>query len=275
MVPFGILNKGDLMLFQTLLIEEKEDFLILTVNRPEKLNALSNLVLREMKEFLLSLQQDKYLKVRGLILTGAGEKSFIAGADIQAMSAMLPAEARALSSIAQEVTQLIESLPIPVIAAVNGYALGGGCEIAISCDYIYGTRGAVFGQPEVNLGLIPGFGGCVRLARLIGISRAKELIFTGRNLNAVEAERVGLVLKVFDSKDEMLVAALESLKLIRQKSGSAVALAKKTVQEAIGRDTKDALQIENANYEKVFQTENSRIGIQAFLQKRKPQFVNC
>lgn len=262
------------MSFETLLIEQKEEFIVLTVNRPEKLNALSTLVLSEMKEFLLSLKKGQDFKVRGLILTGAGEKSFIAGADIQAMSLMTSFEAKALSALAQEVTLLIESLSIPVIAAVNGYALGGGCEIAISCDYIYCTTNAIFGQPEVNLGLIPGFGGCVRLSRLVGLARAKEMIYTGRNVNAIEAEKVGLTLKIFGTKEEMIREAIKSLSLIRQKSGVAVALSKRTIQEAANLSTEEALQFENANYQKIFETEDSQIGIQAFLEKRKPEFVH-
>ncbi len=260
------------MKYKTLLIEKNNSITILTINRPEKLNALSKLVLTELKDFLSELKNENSFKVRGLILTGATEKSFIAGADIQEMSLMTPEEGESFSALAQDVTILFESLQIPVIGCVNGYALGGGCEMAISCDYIFATSNAVFGQPEVNLGLIPGFGGCVRLMRFIGAARAKEMIYTGRNIYVQEAEKIGLVHSVFSTKTEMIQAAIKSIQMILQKSSTAVALCKKVINANYGLTTEQALQIEKKAFREAFETEDKFVGVQAFLEKRKPEF---
>ncbi|MFC6236014.1 enoyl-CoA hydratase/isomerase family protein, partial [Leucobacter soli] len=190
---------------ETLDLEVSEEILTVTISRPEVLNALSPVVIAELRRVFGPLRSElgradetgrPDWSIRGVILTGAGEKSFVAGADISVMRGMSPAEADAYTAEAQELTSWLETLPVPVVAAVNGFALGGGCEIAMSCDYIFAAETASFGQPEVGLGLIPGFGGCVRLQQLVGVAAARELIFTGRRIDAAEALRLGLVLRV-------------------------------------------------------------------------------
>ena len=170
---------------------EQDGFVgVITINRPQALNALNSQVLDELKETFDSVNLDE---TRALILTGAGEKSFVAGADIGEMSSLTKAEGEAFGKKGNDIFRMIETFPIPVIAAVNGFALGGGCEISMSCDIRICSDNAVFGQPEVSLGITPGFGGTQRLARLIGIGMAKQMIFTGRNIKAEEALRIGLV----------------------------------------------------------------------------------
>ena len=164
------------MTYSYLKIHRHDNIVTLTIDRPDKLNALSEAVLCELERCLGDLVHEPLGTVRGLILTGAGQRAFIAGADIASMHAMSPEAGAEFGRLGQRVTCLLEALPYPVIACVNGYALGGGCEMAMACDYIYATSNAVFGQPEVNLGLVPGFGGCVRLARFVGVGRAKEMI---------------------------------------------------------------------------------------------------
>ena len=260
------------MKFETLLVEMSEPVAKVTINRPDKLNALSELVLTELKQLLIEFKSKKHPKVLGMILTGSGEKAFIAGADIKAMSEMSPAEGEAFGKLGQEVTELMESLPFPVIACVNGFALGGGCEIAMSCDYIYATQTAVFGQPEVNLGLIPGFGGCVRLMRYVGMARAKELIYTGRNIKAPEAHTLGLVNELFENTYGMMEAATHSLQMVASKSPTAVAQCKQIINAAMGVGTHEGLEMEKAAFRRVFESEDKREGVAAFLEKRKPVF---
>lgn len=259
-------------MYQTLLIENKDSIAVLTINRPEKLNALSELMLTELKHFLKSLLLETDSKIRGLILTGAGTKAFVAGADIKEMSLMTADQGEVFGQLGQDVTTLFETLPIPVIACVNGFALGGGCEMAMACDFIFATTSAVFGQPEVSLGLIPGFGGCVRLMKHVGVAKAKELIYSGRMVKADEAFRLGLVNEVYDSQTEMLSAAEKCLRLILQKSPHAVALCKHIINTADGENTTDGLRIEKAGFRRAFESEEMREGTRAFLEKRKPQF---
>ncbi len=208
------------MRFKTLRIDRSEFILTVTIDRPDKHNALSTVVLTELAELFTKLPGRS--EVRGIVITGAGDRAFVAGADIKDMSAMSVEQGIAFGRLGQEVTELIEALPIPVIACVNGFALGGGCELAMAADFIYATEAAAFGQPEVSLGLIPGFGGCVRLIRLVGPGRAKELIYTGRSVDAAEALRIGLVNRVFATRREMMAAAAESLALIVKRSPVAV-----------------------------------------------------
>ena len=178
--------------YETLLVDEQDGITTITVDRPDALNALNATVLAELDAVTTTIASARGA-TRGVILTGSGEKAFIAGADIKAMSQMSPDEAEAFSRLGQRVTTQLESLPVTVIACVNGFALGGGCEMAMACDFIYATGNARFGQPEVSLGLIPGFGGCVRLIRYVGPGHAKELIYSGRHVKADEAARLGLV----------------------------------------------------------------------------------
>ncbi len=262
------------MKFINLQTEIIDQIMIVTVNRPQKLNALSVSVLTELRDLLTELKADTSKSLRGFILTGAGEKSFIAGADISEMNLMTVDEAEAFSQLGQTVSELFESIPIPVIACVNGYALGGGCEMAMSCDFIYATENALFGQPEVNLGLIPCFGGCVRLLRYIGSGRAKELIYSGRSVTAVEAKQLGLVNQVFSSRSEMLNAARASLQLISSKSYTSVAICKGVINQSFGETTSVALGIEKEGLKKAFQSDEKIIGIAKFLEKRvRPETV--
>jgi enoyl-CoA hydratase len=258
--------------FETLIVDSREGITTVTVNRPKALNALSVRTLTEMKQLLVSLTANHGFAVRGVMLTGAGDRAFIAGADIREMAVMTPGEGEAFGQLGQEVTQLLEDLPMPVIACVNGYALGGGCEMAMGCDYIYATENAVFGQPEVALGLIPGFGGCVRLQRYVGPARAKEMIYTGRRVGAMEALGIGLVNRVFPSQRDMLAAAAQSLSEVAEQSPMAVSLCKATINAANGQTTAEALKVETAAFRAAFTTDDMREGTSAFLEKRAAAF---
>lgn len=258
--------------YETILVELKNEILYLTINRPDKLNALSDKVLKEMEDLLLALMRDINDEFRGIIITGTGEKAFIAGADIKAMQTMSSGDAQAFCKLGQEVTQLLESISVPVIACVNGFALGGGCEVAMSCDFIYATNNAVFGQPEVNLGLIPGFGGTQRLMRYVGLPMSRELIYTGRNVKIDEAMRIGLVQKTFNSKEEMISAAEETLGMVKKKSPLAVAKCKEVINNGEANPLVDGLKTEAEGFSFVFATEDKKEGVAAFLEKRKPVF---
>lgn len=258
--------------YETLLVEKKGTTLHLTINRPDKLNALAEKVLTELKSVLTQLKEDKDYRVRAVLLTGAGEKAFIAGADIKAMSAMTSDEAYVFAGLGQEVSRLFEQISIPVIACVNGFALGGGCEMAMSCDMIYATESAVFGQPEINLALIPGFGGTQRLVSYVGVARAKELIYTGRNMKAQEAHSSGLVQQLFSSKEEMLAAAQKTADLLAQKSPVILAKCKDVIQKGEFLDIDAGLGVERDAFRDVFETQDKTEGLNAFLEKRSAQF---
>jgi enoyl-CoA hydratase len=243
----------------------------LVVSRPEALNALSSAVLADIRD-ALEIVVAWGSSVRGLILTGDGDRAFVAGGDIREMAALSPPEAAAYGRVGHDVGQQLEGLPVPVIACVNGYAFGGGTELALACDYIYATESAQFGLPEVKLGLIPGFGGTVRLPRAVGPALAKQLIYTGRVVVADEAERIGLVNGVFPTVERMLAAATADIHLIAANSYTAVATAKSVIVESAGHDTYAALATELAGFEHVFHTEDKTEGVAAFLEKRKPEF---
>jgi enoyl-CoA hydratase len=258
--------------YQTITADDQDGITTITVNRPAALNALSRTVLDELVDLLESLGESEH-RTTGVIVTGAGDRAFVAGADIAEMAAMSPDEGEAFGRLGQRVTTLFGTIPVPVVACVNGYALGGGCELAMGCDFIFATENAVFGQPEVSLGLIPGFGGCVRLARYVGPGRAKELIYSGRQVRADEALRIGLVNAVFPTKEEMLAAATASLTEIAAKSPAAVAICKETIDSAYGRPTAEALDLEAASFRRAFTTSDMREGTAAFLAKRTPSFA--
>ena len=258
--------------WSTLKIEVAESFATITINRPTKLNALNIELLHELKDLLSELNKDEDFVIKGLLLTGEGDKAFVAGADISEMSEMNPSDAYTFGHLGQQVTLLFENLRIPVIACVNGFALGGGCEIALSCDFIYSTNNALFGQPEVKLGLIPGFGGTQRLAKIIGRNHAKEIIFSGRNVTAAEAQSLGLVLKTFATKAEMMIEANKTLKAITANSSFAVSIAKKVMNEGIDLTTTEGLQLEKRQFSGIFTSEDMREGTRAFLEKRIPNF---
>jgi enoyl-CoA hydratase len=258
--------------YHTLNFSVQDKLGMITINRPAKLNALNGELLSELKEVLTDLKADEKFDLLGLIVTGDGDKAFIAGADIAEMSDMTPSDAYTFGQLGQQVTILFETLQVPVIACVNGFALGGGCEMAMSCDFIYATENAVFGQPEVKLGLIPGFGGTQRLAKLVGRNNAKEIIFSGRNVKAEEALRMGLVVRLFSTKEEMLNEAKNTLKSISKNSPFAVSIAKKVMNEGIDLTIAEGLQLEKRQFSGIFSSEDMKEGTHAFMEKRAPSF---
>jgi enoyl-CoA hydratase len=255
--------------FETLSYTEDGGIGLLSINRPSKLNALNIQVLRELKE-CLAIIHTKSLK--GLILTGEGEKAFIAGADIAEMKPMSKGEASAFSELGQQVTIRFESLPFPAIAAVNGFALGGGFEMALACDFIFSTSNAVFGLPEVKLGLIPGFGGTVRLARITGERRAKEIMFSGRNVSSEEAHKLGITLEVYPTKAELIEGCKKWLSMASQNSLYAISRAKHAMRTSSEEIIEHSLIMERDEFAAIFQTPEMVEGTQAFLEKRKANF---
>ena len=258
--------------YETLLLEPKGRVLLVSVNRPKKLNALAEAVLVDLSALLEELAAVDGHSYRGVVLTGAGEKAFIAGADIAAMDKMSAREARAYGAMGQRVTLQLEKLPLPVLAAVNGYALGGGCEMAMACDMIYASANAVFGQPEINLGLIPGFGGTQRLRRYVGPAFARELIYSGRNVPADEALRIGLTQRVLPDKAALLEAALTTMETIAARPPRIVAQCKRVFGEGESTSLEHGLAIENRGFGDVFETPERQEGTNAFLEKRPAQF---
>lgn len=255
--------------FETLSFESVGDVGVLTINRPSKLNALNIQVHRELKTFLTELHASN---LKGLIVTGDGEKAFIAGADIAEMKPMTNGEAQAFAELGQQVTVLLETLPFPVIAAVNGFALGGGFEMALACDFIFATKNAVFGLPEVKLGLIPGFGGTQRLARVVGERRAKELMFSGRNVTSEEAVKLGIALELFENKNDLIEGAKKWMNLALANSNIAIKRAKETLRTGFEKTLDEGLKIEATAFGKIFQTEQMIEGTSAFIEKRKANF---
>ncbi len=256
--------------FERIKLEIKSGIGIITMNYPKVLNALSNKTLTELAEAVDIVEKDS--SVLGLIITGEG-KAFVAGADISQMQSYGAEEGRAYANFAQTIFNKIENLEKPVIAAINGYALGGGCELAMSCDIRIASEKACFGQPEVNLGVIPCFGGTQRLSRLVGTGVAKELIFTGRMVKAEEAKDIGLVNKVVPA-DELLKEALEMMELIKTKAPLAVKYAKVAINRGIDLDISNGLELEKDIAAITFGTEDKQEGMNAFLEKRKADFKN-
>ncbi|MCI7188655.1 MAG: enoyl-CoA hydratase-related protein [Fusobacterium mortiferum] len=245
---------------------EQEGFVgVITINRPKALNALNSEVLKELNATLDAVDLEN---TRALVLTGAGEKSFVAGADIAEMSTLTKAEGEAFGKIGNDVFRKIETFPIPVIAAVNGFALGGGCEIAMSCDIRLCSDTAIFGQPEVGLGITPGFGGTQRLARLIPVGKAKEIIYGAVNIKADEAYRLGLVNSVYPL-EELLPAAKKLAAKIAKNAPIAVRACKQAINEGLDLDMDQAIVLEEKLFGSCFETEDQREGMQAFLEKRK------
>ena len=238
---------------------------VLTINRPKALNALNSAVLDELNEALDAVDLNE---VRALILTGAGEKSFVAGADIGEMSSLTKAEGEAFGKKGNDVFRKLETLPIPVIAAVNGFALGGGCEISLACDIRICSENAVFGQPEVGLGITPGFGGTQRLARTIGVGMAKQLIYTARNIKAPEALRIGLVNAVYPA-EELMDAAKKMASIIAANAPIAVRNCKKAINDGLQTDIESGIEIEEKLFGDCFETEDQRYGMAFFLDRNK------
>ena len=257
------------------LYEQKDAVGIVTINRPEALNALNSAVLDELDAVIDAVDLNT---VRCLILTGAGEKSFVAGADIGEMSSLTKAEGEAFGKKGNDVFRKLETFPVPVIAAINGFALGGGCEIAMSCDIRICSDNAVFGQPEVGLGITPGFGGTQRLARLVGAGMAKQMIYTARNIKADEAYRIGLVNAVY-TQEELLPAAEKMAATIAKNAPIAVRNCKKAINDGLEVDMDQAIVIEEKLFGDCFETEDQKYGMAFFLDKNKEKvkepFKNC
>ena len=240
---------------------------VLTIDRPKALNALNPEVLAYLKAAFEGIDQNA---VRCVVLTGAGDKSFVAGADIGSMSTMTKAEGEAFGKLGNDIFLMIEGFPLPVIAAVNGFALGGGCELAMSCDIRICSDNAMLGQPEVGLGITPGFGGTQRLARLVGMGMAKQLLYTARNIDAAEALRIGLVNAVIPQA-ELLDAALKMAGQIAKNAPIAVRACKKAVNEGMQVSIDKAVEIEEKLFGDCFETHDQVEGMACFLSREKPK----
>jgi enoyl-CoA hydratase len=257
--------------YQTLLVEDRGPARVITINRPDVLNALNTAVLDDLSRAIE--EAGATATVRGVVLTGAGEKAFVAGADIAAMADMDIERALAFSGKGHALGEMIAALPVPVIAAVNGFALGGGCELALACDFIYAAEHARFGQPEVKLGVIPGFGGTQRLARRIGAARALELVLTGDLIATEEALRLGLVNRVVP-RGELVATAVATVEKIAQMGPRAIAEAKRVVHVGVEQPLDDANDLEQRAFADLFATHDQKEGMAAFLAKRPPAFEN-
>lgn len=254
------------MSYENLLVERAGAVAIVTINRPAKLNALNARTIAELGVAMSACAADP--SVRAVVLTGAGDKAFVAGADVAALVSMSAAEARTFSELGHRVGDLIESLSLPVIAAVNGFALGGGCELAMACDFIYAASTARFGQPEARLGVIPGFGGTARLTRRVGIARARELLFTGETIDAAEALRIGLCNRVLEPA-LLLPEARRTATTIAACAPLAVAAAKRALRDGADRPLSEANRVETEMFAALFSTADLATGMRAFLDKDK------
>ena len=250
-------------------ISKNKQIGILTINRPDSLNAMNREVLIEFINELKKIQSEKDIRV--IIITGSGEKAFIAGADIKLMQKMNREEAFEFANLGQELANLIEKSAKPVIAAVNGYALGGGCEIALSCHLRIASDNAIFAQPEVKIGLLPGWGGTQRLPRIIGRGLANEIILTGRNVTAKEALDIGLVNKVVP-QEELMNTCFDIANMILKNSPNAIAESIKLIRLAAGTKLKKGLSKEAKSFSELFETEETAEGLTAFVEKRPPKF---
>lgn len=281
--------------YESVRVEPRGDALWVTIDRPKAMNALAQAVVAELADLTerlaaalpaldraasgrpaadrsMGAQPEGEWVCRAVVITGGGEKAFVAGADIREMSAMTADEAHDYSRSMQAVTERLEALPVPVIAAVNGFALGGGCELALACDFIYASANASFGQPEVSLGLVPGFGGSVRLQQRVSPAMARELIVTGRRIRAEEALRIGLANRVVDDVAALAEAVDATVAEIAAQAPTAVANAKATMNAVAPLPVSDGLATEAESFRSAFTTEDSRVGRDAFLAKESAHF---
>jgi enoyl-CoA hydratase len=258
------------MEYKNITFQVEEGIATVTFNRPEVLNALNAESLKEFSQALDEIADDEDIRV--LILTGAGEKSFVAGADIKEFPTFTVLRAKMYSEMGHSLIDKLQELPIPVIAAVNGFALGGGCEIALSCDFIYASENAVFGQPEINLGIIPGFGGTQRLPRLVGINMAKEIIFTGKIIPADEANKMGLVNKVC-SQEQLMDEVINTAKAIVSKGKVSMRAAKQAINNGMNVDLKTGCRIETEAFALCLSSPDAKEGAYAFIEKREAKFT--
>jgi enoyl-CoA hydratase len=257
------------MEFNNLILESKDGIAVLKINRPRALNSLNSATLSELKAAGTILSKDK--DVRVVIVTGEGDRAFVAGADIVEMKDMTALEGMAFSERGHEAFAIFENMSKPVIAAVNGFALGGGFEIALMCDIIYASDKAKIGFPETTLGIFPGFGGTQRTAKLIGLAKAKELIFTGKMITAQEAYEIGLVNKVVPHAD-LMKEVMALAEAIRANGPVSIGLAKTLVNKSLSLDIDSALMIEAKDFGLCFATSDQKEGMTAFVEKRKPLF---
>jgi len=258
------------MVYKNIKLEKKDAVGTIIVNRPQALNALNKHTLIELSAAIDELEHDSTIKVA--LITGEG-KAFIAGADIKEMQDLTPLKAKEFSELGHSVLFKIEHSRLPFIATVNGYALGGGCELMMACDIIYASEKALIGQPEINLGISPGFGGTQRLARLIGISKAKELLLTGDNISAQEALSLGLVNKVFPA-DTLVAESQKVAQKLASKSGVQLHFIKSLVNKGINIDIASGCALEISYFSSSFSTYDQKEGMHAFSEKRKPIFKN-
>ena len=257
------------MSYETILLSKEDTIAIIKFNRPKVLNAINPTVVSEMVDALKKIDADTSIKV--LILTGEGDKAFVAGADIASMKDYTPLEGKFFSRQGQELLFQVETLSIPVIACVNGFALGGGTEISMACDFIYAADSAMFGQPEINLGIIPGFGGTQRLSRLLGKSMAKELCMTGAMISAQEAKDIGLVNKVFP-KESLWEETMKVAKVLASKGKVAIRAVKESIERGYDQDLRTGCYMESDAFGMCMASEDAREGMGAFLEKRKSEF---
>ncbi len=254
----------------TVLTSIEDNIAILTINKESSLNALSEAVLDDLHIAFANLENDNNIHI--IILTGAGVKAFIAGADIKEMSNLKPNEAFEYARKGQLLTEYIENFPKPVIGAINGFALGGGCEFAMACHIRYASENAMFGQPEVGLGLIAGFGGTQRLPRLVGKGNALELLLSGKMINASVAKEIGLINKILP-QNELLPECIKLAKKIAKNAPIALTNTIKAVNQGIDIELSDALNIEAEQFKEIFETSDKTEGLSAFVEKRKPNFI--
>jgi len=257
------------MAYETIVFSKEEDVAIIKFNRPKALNAINPDVLSEVNDALDEIEGDTTVRV--LVLTGEGEKAFVAGADISHMVKLSPLQLRKFSTAGHDVLFRLESLPIPVIACVNGFALGGGLEISMACDFVYASENAKFGQPEINLGVIPGFGGTQRLSRLVGKSMAKEICMTGMMVGAQEAKEMGLVNKVLPH-DKLWEEAMKTAKLLASKGKVSLKAVKDCINRGYDVDLRDGCYMESDAFALCMASPDGKEGMTAFLEKRKPAF---
>jgi enoyl-CoA hydratase len=257
------------MPYEFLIFTLENHIATIAFNRPKALNALNSALLEEFNHALKHISDDESIRV--LILTGSGEKAFVAGADIAELATLTPLGAKTFSQKGHEILARIQSLPIPVLAAVNGFALGGGSEIALACDFIYASENAKFGFPEINLGLIPGFGGTQRTPRLVGMNKAKELIFSGELVTAEEAYRIGMVNKICHP-EQLMEEAVKTSRVMASKGKVSLRAAKQAINYGMSVDLDTGCHLETDGFALCFSSPDAREGTKAFLEKRNPVF---
>jgi enoyl-CoA hydratase len=257
------------MTYENITLKVEDSICLLTINRPAALNALNTVLLNELYKAVQDIENDEDIRV--VVITGAGEKAFVAGADITELATLNALQGKYFVANGHRTMSSLQKLPIPVIAAVNGFALGGGLELALACDFIYASETAKFGLPEITLGLIPGFGGTQRLARIIGKNMAKELIFTGKMISAADGLQLGFVNKVLPP-DQLMAEAIKTAKTIAAKGKVSLNAAKQAINQGLNVDLATACEIEIDAFALCMASEDAKEGTLAFLEKRKPKF---